>query len=92
MNSLQVVPIELEEFEAMRLCDLEGHEQSEAGTQMQVSRGTIQRLLESGRRKLIQAFLDNQAIFITEQPSCCAEGHCNESAHTKKATPLGRSE
>src|SRR5512135_242292 len=52
----------LDEFEAMRLCDLEGLSQIEAGARMQISRGTVQRLLESGRRKVVQALLANQGL------------------------------
>lgn len=59
--------IELDEFEAMRLCDLEGLEQTEAGEKMGVSRGTIQRLLNSGRRKLIAAILTSSAICIKNE-------------------------
>jgi predicted DNA-binding protein (UPF0251 family) len=52
----------LDEFEAMRLCDLEGLSQIEAGERMQISRGTVQRLLESGRRKVVQALLANHGL------------------------------
>ncbi len=52
----------LDEFETMRLCDLEGLSQIEAGERMQVSRGTVQRLLESGRRKVVQALLANEGL------------------------------
>jgi len=55
----------LDEFEAMRLCDLEGLSQIEAAEQMQISRGTVQRLLESGRRKVVQALLANQGLGLS---------------------------
>ena len=61
----------LDEFEAMRLCDLEDLSQIEAGERMQISRGTVQRLLESGRRKVVQALLANQGLGLSstaEQP------------------------
>jgi predicted DNA-binding protein (UPF0251 family) len=61
----------LDEFEAMRLCDLEGLSQIEAGEHMQVSRGTVQRLLESGRRKVVQALLANEGLgldSVSEHP------------------------
>lgn len=53
-----------DEFEAMRLCDGEGLSQIEAGERMQVSRGTVQRLLETGRRKVVQALLANEALGV----------------------------
>lgn len=56
--------INLDEFEAMRLCDLEQKNQIEAGELMGVSRGTIQRLLTSGRKKIMESFLESRGIKI----------------------------
>ncbi|HCC06868.1 MAG TPA: hypothetical protein DEP72_01700 [Clostridiales bacterium] len=56
--------IELAEFEAMRLCDLEGKSQIEAGTIMNISRGTVQRLLEIGRKKVIDSLLNYKCIKV----------------------------
>jgi len=56
--------INLDEFEAMRLCDYEGLNQIEAAADMRVSRATIQRLLLSGRKKITEAILENKAIEI----------------------------
>jgi len=56
--------LELAEFEAMRLCDMEGKSQIEAGKIMNISRGTIQRLLDSGRKKLVDALLNGKCIKI----------------------------
>jgi predicted DNA-binding protein (UPF0251 family) len=66
MADLELLVIPLDEFESMRLCDLDGLDQAAAGEKMGVSRGTVQRLLESGRRKLLQAIVDKQAIQIGE--------------------------
>ncbi len=79
MAELEHEYLKLDEFEAMRLCDLDGLEQGEAGTQMGVSRGTIQRLLETGRKTLIQALVNRKSIQIGELPSCCKHGKmCEE--------------
>jgi predicted DNA-binding protein (UPF0251 family) len=64
MTELEMVRLELSELEAMRLCDLEGLDQSGAGRRMGVSRGTIQRLLQSGRAKLLGSLLRNSALVI----------------------------
>lgn len=61
---LQEIVIELDEFEAMRLCDVEELDQITAGQRMGVSRGTIQRLLTSGRKKLITALMNSTVIRI----------------------------
>src|SRR6056297_89978 len=54
----------LDEFEAIRLCDLEGMSQIEAGGVMGISRGTVQRLLTSGRAKIAGALLRGEVLLI----------------------------
>jgi uncharacterized protein len=78
MSQLETMILHLDEFEAMRLCDLENLDQFSAGEKMGVSRGTIQRLLEKGRKKLIQSIIERKAVLIEENdfctsksPSCC---------------------
>ena len=59
-------PLYLEpaELEALRLVDLEGLSQEEAGAQMGVSRGTMWRLIQSGRKKTAQALSEGRPIHI----------------------------
>jgi len=64
MTDLVTMEMRLSELEAIRLCDLEGLDQEEAGRHMGVSRGTIQRLLKQGRAKAARALVDSQAIVI----------------------------
>jgi predicted DNA-binding protein (UPF0251 family) len=64
MKDLQITRLELSELEALRLCDLEGLSQEDAGARMKVSRGTIQRLTKRGRAKLIAALLASKAVII----------------------------
>lgn len=66
MTDVEVIHLRLDELEAMRLCDVEGHEQIEAGLKMRVSRGTVQRLLKSGRAKTARAILDSAALVIED--------------------------
>jgi len=66
LSQLDVVEIALDELEAVRLCDLEGKEQEEAAREMEISRGTIQRLLYAGRRKLAGAVLRGDALAVEE--------------------------
>lgn len=63
-SELQETAIDLDEFEAMRLCDVEELDQITAGERMGVSRGTIQRLLASGRKKIIEALMNSKVIRI----------------------------
>jgi predicted DNA-binding protein (UPF0251 family) len=69
MSQLEVVEISLSELEALRLCDLEGLDQSEAGRRMGVSRGTVQRLLASGRARVLDPVLNGKALRIQEGES-----------------------
>jgi predicted DNA-binding protein (UPF0251 family) len=56
------VELGLDELEAMRLVDLLGKDQAAAGAEMGISRGTVQRLLYSGRAKVVQALLEGRPI------------------------------
>lgn len=57
--------IEPAELEALRLVDLEGLSQEEAGERMGVSRGTVWRLVQSARRKTAQALSEGRSLSIT---------------------------
>ena len=61
-----LTPIRLEPagLEALRLVDLEGLSQEEAGTRMGVSRGTVWRLLQSARKKVAKALTEGRSLLI----------------------------
>lgn len=75
MSELETLRLGLDELEAMRLCDVEGFDQEVAGERMGISRGTVQRLLKSGRAKVVQALLDSSALVIEK-------GDSDETLHT----------
>jgi predicted DNA-binding protein (UPF0251 family) len=60
-NSILIEPAELE---ALRLVDLEGLSQEQAGTKMGVSRGTIWRLVKSARSKVAQALTEGRPLTV----------------------------
>jgi predicted DNA-binding protein (UPF0251 family) len=66
---ITAIPITIEpaEIEALRLVDLEGYSQEQAGTEMGVSRGTIWRLLQSARRKVAQALTEGRTLTVTNE-------------------------
>jgi predicted DNA-binding protein (UPF0251 family) len=66
MGQLEVVRLGLDELEAMRLCDREALDQAQAGQRMGISRGTVQRLLKSGRSKVMHALLESCALRIDQ--------------------------
>jgi predicted DNA-binding protein (UPF0251 family) len=65
-KGLEPVFLEPAEVEAMRLIDLEDLNQQEAGDRMGVSRGTIWRLVQMGRRKVMKAFIEGRRIEVHE--------------------------
>ncbi len=76
MRELTPVTLRFDELEALRLCDAEGLTQEQAGEIMGVSRGTIQRLVVSGREKMVTAIVEGQALVIEE---LVAKGEAEET-------------
>jgi predicted DNA-binding protein (UPF0251 family) len=58
------VYINLAEAEVLRLVDLEGLYQEQAGIKMGISRGTIWRLLSSARQKVVQSMFEGRPLII----------------------------
>jgi len=58
------ISIAPDELEALRNVYLENLTQEEAAKRMNVSRGTLWRLLESARRKVVQALVERRPIVI----------------------------
>ena len=54
----------VEEFEALRLVDLEGLTQEEAADRMGVSQPSVNRLVASARKKIVSALVNGRAIRI----------------------------
>ena len=65
--SVPAISIEPAEMEALRLVDLEGLSQEQAGKEMGVSRGTIWRLVQSARRKIAQALTEGAILQVTNE-------------------------
>jgi len=57
------------EYEVLRLVDLEKLDQETAGKRMGVSRGTIWRLLQSAREKVIRSLVEGRVILIQDLSS-----------------------
>lgn len=64
---LKTVHLNMDEFEAIRLCDYDGLSQIEAGESLGVSRGTVQRLLISARKKLVDILLHNKELVLNNR-------------------------
>lgn len=64
LKNLEKIHLDHDEFDALHLCDGEGLTQEEAGERLGVSRGTVQRLVAGGRKKLIDALVEGRALII----------------------------
>lgn len=64
METPQEVILTLDEFEALRLADLEGLYQEEAAQRMGVSRPTFGRILGVAHRKVAEALILGKALRI----------------------------
>jgi predicted DNA-binding protein (UPF0251 family) len=64
MHELELTTLPPDEITAMHLCDGLGLTQEQAGERMGISRGTVQRLVAAGRKKLIDGLLDQKALLL----------------------------
>ena len=66
----------LDEFEALRLADLDGLYQEQAAKQMQVSRTTFSRIIEAAHRKMADALVHGKALRIEGGPVQVSKRRC----------------
>ena len=59
-----VIELYRDELEALRLVDYMGLSQEEAAKRMEVSRGTVWRLLDSGRRKVVAMMVEHKELMV----------------------------
>ena len=85
--ALAQIPLALDEFEAVRLADLERLEQAQAARRMGISRQTFGRVLGTARRKVAQALVLGHALRIEGAgPNGEARPRCPYCSHTCRAT------
>jgi len=76
LRDLETVEMTLDEFEAIRLADLDGLYQESAAAQMEVSRPTFSRITASAHRKLADALVHGKALRIGGGPVLVAGHRC----------------
>lgn len=69
LKELEQIVLFKDELEALKLCDMDGLTQQEAGLKMGISRGTVQRILSSGRSKVAEALSGCKAL-VMEKKIC----------------------
>ncbi|QSX09362.1 DUF134 domain-containing protein [Alkalibacter rhizosphaerae] len=97
-NMLEPVIMTVDEYETIRLIDLEGLMQEDCANQMNVARTTVQRIYNEARKKLAQSLVEGRVLRIeggeyricedVDRPGC---GYCrrrrvedNENRNTGK--------
>ena len=66
LQELQRITLYRDELEVLKLCDMEGLFQEQAGERMGVSRGTVQRILTKARKKTAEALVSGAALVFEE--------------------------
>ena len=90
MSEIDQVVMALDEFEAMRLADLDGLYQEQAAEQMKVSRSTFSRIIDSAHRKMADAIVHGKALRIEGGPVEMEERRCcrfHDNENKTRVTP-----
>ncbi len=83
LDQLKSITLLHEELEALRLVDLEGCYQEEAAERMNVSRSTLQRIVDEARYKVVQTLTEGAALHIEGGTFRVARvwWQCNDCGH-----------
>ena len=84
-----VVNMTVDEYETIRLIDLEGFTQEECANQMSVARTTVQGIYNEARKKLAESLVNGKVLLIEggEYRLCdglgdgCGRGSCHRHKH-----------
>ena len=63
-RSLDQIPLSIDEFEAIRLADYKGLSHEEAAEEMEISRSTFTRLIETSRLKVAEFIIQGKLLII----------------------------
>lgn len=83
------VNMTVDEYETIRLIDLEGFTQEECASQMNIARTTVQGIYNEARRKVAESLVNGKVLFIGggEYRLCdgvgrdCGGGACRREKH-----------
>jgi predicted DNA-binding protein (UPF0251 family) len=84
MRALEEINLTLDEYEAIRLADLEGLYQEQAAKRMGVSRQTFGNIINSARRKIADSLVNGKAVRIAGgmyEIEDKRSFHCDRCAH-----------
>ncbi len=86
------VELKVDEFEAIKLADHQGYDQTEGALAMGISRASFGRILRSGRKVLASALVDGKIIRIRIGDVQVGVRHKNLPNKDKSAAGLGKVE
>jgi uncharacterized protein len=89
VTELEEVMMTLDEFEALRLADLEGLYQEQAAEKMKISRPTFSRIVDAARRKVADALVHGKSLRIEGGPIHQGARRCCQlhDRPAKRSTP-----
>lgn len=85
------VLLNLDEYESLRLADLEGLYQGQAASRMNVSRQTFGRIVETARRKVADALVNGKTLRIEGGLVSIKAGETSSCPHCHHALGLRKS-
>jgi predicted DNA-binding protein (UPF0251 family) len=91
ISDLEIVIVTIDEFEAIRLADLENFYHEEAAEKMNVSRQTFGNIIKSARNKIADALLHGKVINVSGgdiEFNTATKDFCCKSCRKKHFTSL----
>ena len=85
LSMLEEVVLTVDEFEAVRLADLDGLYQEQAAEKMKVSRQTFGRIIEAAHKKVAEALVKGKALKIEGgefEMAATRKFRCDECRHS----------
>ncbi|HKL41191.1 MAG TPA: DUF134 domain-containing protein [Clostridia bacterium] len=64
---LEEIELKLDEYESIRLMDIEELTQEECASKMSIGRSTFQRIYKNARRKLAESVINNKDLIFSNQ-------------------------
>lgn len=77
------VILTVDEYEAIRLMDLEGFTHEQCARQMDISRTTVTEIYEAARRKIADAIVNGKSLIITGGSYRICDGRLTDCGHKK---------
>ena len=96
INQETYITMTIDEYETIRLIDLEGFIQEECAEQMKIARTTVQRIYYDARKKLAESLVNGKVLLIEggDYKLCdgakesCGSGNCRRHQCGRDTEPI----